>query len=385
MVRDQRAKELAELVLSYSVDLQPKDKLIIQFDPQSSNYAFLIGDRARQIGAEVRYDSMTLDPKILRGLIKRFDFGEWEEELRRRENLASWCSARVLINCFSNENYAKGLKDSKEKVTLFNKKVIGPYKEVLYRPGPNGETEVKWNITAFPYNQGAKKAGMTLKEYSDFVYEATLGCDWTELSKDMEEIKSVFDYAKDVHVLVPGLTDLHLSLEDRGGYISSGTHNMPSGEVFYGPIENSVEGKIYFQIPSKRTGFGIFEGIKLEFENGVIKKYSAEKNQEGLDAILKIDEGIKSVGELGIGCNYGIKRAILETLFDEKIGGTIHLALGRSFDEYPLSRGGGLNKSDIHWDIVCDLRKNLKDLAKFPGGQIYVDGNLVQKDGIWRF
>ena len=133
-----------------------------------------------------------------------------------------------------------------------------------------------------------------------------------------------------------------------------------------------------------RSGLGVLEGIKFSFENGVVTDFSARKNQRALEETLKIDEGAKRIGEFGIGCNYGIKRPVLETLFDEKIGGTIHLALGKSFYTKPLSEGGGLNHSNIHWDIVCDLRRDETNLEEYPGGEIRVDGKLVQKNGIWK-
>lgn len=380
---DERAAKLADLVLDYSVSLQEGDKLFLQFDPTYLAYANLIGDKARKKGAEVRYDSISFNPRVLRGFMKRFHMSEWEEELQRRNELASWCNTRILIDCDSNPNYADGVQDSEARVTAFNKKVIGPYKEILYRQGSNRGYEVKWNIVGFPCEESAKTAGMNLEEYADFVYSATLGNDWSKMSREMERIKAVFDGAKDVHLLVPGLTDLHLSLDGRGGEICDGRLNMPDGEVCYGPVENSINGHIYFQTPTKREGFGILQGIRLEFEDGVIQRYSANQNQKALEETLKIDEGVKRIGELGIGCNYGVQKAILETLFDEKIGGTFHLALGDSLSP-DLSNGGGLNKSDIHWDIVCDLRKNPADFGQYPGGEVYVDGRLVQKDGIWK-
>ncbi len=384
MVNDKRAGKLADLVLDYSVEIKPDDRLFIQFDPTYSRYATLIGNKARKKGAEVRYDSMSLDPRVLRGFIERFDMDEWQEELKRKEELASWCNAIIRIYCDSNPDYAKGIKDSEKRIAEFSKKVVGPYKEVLYRPGPHRGYEVKWNVAGFPCKETAEAIGMNLDEYIDFVYSATLDNDWQKMGKEMEKIKEIIDEADDVHILVPGLTDLHLSLKERGGDICDGHVNMPDGEVFYGPVEDSVEGFIYFQCPTKREGLGVLEGIRLEFENGIITKYSAEKNQKALEETLKIDEGAKRVGEFGIGCNYAIKKPILNVLFDEKIGGTIHLALGDSFSEQPLNNGGGLNESKIHWDIVCDLRKNPSDLEKYPGGKIYADGKLVHKDGQWK-
>ena len=348
-----------------------------------SEYAFLIGKKARKIGAEVRYDSMTWDPIILRRFIENYDSKEWKEELSRRKELASWCSARVLLDNITNSNYAWGIKNADEKVSEFNKEVVMPYKRVLYRAGKNHGCEVKWNIVGFPTKEDARAAKMSLSDYEDFVYDATLNNDWKNMAASMKRQKRIFDNAMDVHIVVPGLTDLHLSLKGRKGEICSGECNMPDGEFFYGPREDSANGHIYFNCPTQREGAGVIEGIKLEFKDGKVNNCSARKNQQDLEATLNTDEGSRRIGELGIGCNYGIKRPILSTLFDEKIGGSIHLALGESLNYKQFDKGGGINKSGIHWDIVCDLRRNPKNIREFPGGMIYVNDKLVQKDGTW--
>jgi aminopeptidase len=307
------------------------------------------------------------------------------KELERRKELSAWCNSRILIDCKSDSDYCSDIENSQARVADFNKKVNAPYREVLYRPGPNSGYFVKWNIVGFPCKESAESVGMSLEEYSNFVYSATIGNDWNKIAILMKKIKSYVDFAKEVRIFVPGQTDLSFSLADRGANICEGRRNMPDGEVYYGPIEDSINGEIYFQPQTKREGFGTLSGIKLKFEKGLIVDYSAEQNQKALEETFKIDEGARRIGEFGIGCNYGIKRVINETLFDEKIGGTIHLALGSSFSEHPLDQGGGLNKSLIHWDIVCDLRKNPLDTKKYPGGEIYVNGKLLQKDGEWLF
>ena len=383
MAIDKRAEQLANLVLDYSISLEKGDRLIIQYDPQFNSYANLFGSIAREKGAEVLYDSIIFNPRILREFIKNPVEREWKEELERRKSLASWCNTRVLINCDSNPDYAEGLKNSQELVAKLNKEIIGPYKEVLYRPSANGGDEVRWNIVGFPCRESAKLANMSLKDYTELVYSATLIPDWKKVSKDMSRIKSVFDNAQDIHLFVPNLTDLHFSLNGRGGDICAGKHNMPDGEVFYGPVEDSINGQIYFQCPTIRDGLGVISGIKLNFKNGKVTDCSAKKNQGALESTLNADAGAKGVGEFGIGCNPGIQNVVLDTLYDEKIAGTIHLALGNSFKSHPFSNGGGLNKSAIHWDIICDLRRNEKDLAEYPGGEIYVDGKLVQRNGEW--
>ncbi|MEI6850017.1 MAG: aminopeptidase, partial [archaeon] len=365
MSKDNRAGKLADLVLNYSVDIKESDRLIIQFDPAYSEYGTMIGKKAMARGVDIRYDPLTFDPVLLRGLIARRDKVEWKHELERRKDLARWCSARILIENQSNPNYAQGIKNSAEIVSEFSKEVIGPYKKVLYRAGDNNGCEVKWNIVGFPTRKDAKVANMSFSDYADFVYNATLNNDWIKMGQSMKKMKKVFDYAEDVRIVVPGLTDLHLSLKDRASEICDGKCNMPDGEFFYGPRENSANGHIYFNCPTQREGMGIVEGIRLELIDGLITNFSANKNQKDLEATLNTDEGSRRIGELGIGCNYGIQRSILSTLFDEKIGGSIHLAVGDSLNNGQLNNGGGLNKSGVHWDIVCDLRRNPKNIREF--------------------
>ena len=152
---------------------------------------------------------------------------------------------------------------------------------------------------------------------------------------------------------------------------------MPDGEVYYGPVEDSANGYIYFPYDNILQGNKI-SGIKLWYKNGEIIKFKAKKNEALLKNILS-QEGMKRIGEFGIGCNYGIKKYTNNILFDEKIGGTIHIALGRSYKE-PLNAGGGLNDAMLHIDVICDLRK-IPELN--PGGIIKVDGREVQKNGEW--
>jgi aminopeptidase len=384
MAEDERAAKLADLVLDYSVELNEGDKLLVQFDPAFSGYAYLIGQKARTRGASVRYDPLSYDPNVQRYLLENFDKYEWKEDLDRRIELANWCNKKILVDTTANPNYALGIEDSEARIAAFSREVIGPYKEVYQRKTPAGEYEVKWNLVGFPYEMGAKTAGMSMDEYTEFVYTATIGNDWREMGKNMTKIKSVIDGAHDVHILVPELTDLHLCLDGRGGKICDGKLNMPDGEVFYAPLEDSANGRVYFSIPAYREGFGVVEGITLQFQAGIVTGYAAKSNQKALEESLNIDDGAKRIGEFGIGCNDGIERPTLEILFDEKIGGTIHLAIGYSYDGFPLSEGGGLNVSKIHWDLICDLRRNPADLAHCPGGEIYVDGKLVQKDGAWK-
>jgi len=166
-------------------------------------------------------------------------------------------------------------------------------------------------------------------------------------------------------VTAPG-TDIRLGIEGRHFIPCVGDRNMPDGEFFTGPIEDSVEGEVTFHLPAVIAGREV-AGVRLRFESGRVVDASAERGEEFLNELLDTDEGARRLGELGIGTNYGIDRGTLEVLLDEKIGGTVHMALGRSYPE-----SGGENESSVHTDLVCDLRL---------GGTIEVDGEVLQRDG----
>ncbi len=375
MTLDERAIKLAELVLDYSVRINSNDTLLVQSDPAFSEFAYQIGSEAQKRGAFVLYDFESYNPKTQRGLVERLNEKELNADLTRRCELSAACSARILIDAESDPDYLKGVDP--KKIAEFEKRVISPYKKVLYRE-KDGKEVVKWNITGYPSKADAETAGMSLKQYSDFVFGACL-IDWAEAEKKMRTIKKLFDHAENVQIQSGNGNCLNFSLKSRGGEISTGTHNMPSGEVFYAPEENSIFGSISFSIPAIRMGNRV-EGIELKFTNGVISDYSAKQNKQFLESMILNIDGANKVGEFGIGCNYGITRATGNLLFDEKIGGTVHLALGKALSNN-LENGGGLNDGDIHWDLVCDLRKS----ASNPGGKIYINDRLVQRDGIWCF
>ena len=208
---------------------------------------------------------------------------------------------------------------------------------------------------------------MTLPEYEEFVYDACL-LDWDAEEERMGEIKERFDRGRSVHIVGTD-TDLTLGIDGREGVVSAGFRNMPDGEVFYSPVEDSAEGVItYAEFPAVYLGHDVV-GARLVFREGKVVEASADEGEEFLKQILATDEGASRLGELGLGCNPRITRFTRNVLFDEKIAGTVHLAVGASY-----TYTGGKNESAVHWDMVKDLR---------PGGEISVDGELVQRDGAW--
>jgi aminopeptidase len=213
----------------------------------------------------------------------------------------------------------------------------------------------------------AQDAGMGLGAFEDFLYGAVL-VDWESLAERMREIAARFDAAADVRLTGAG-TDLTFSLESRHGCVDAVGANMPGGEVFYSPVEDSASGMVTFAEYPACYGGRAVETVSLRFEGGHVVDASASSDEDFLLATLDTDEGARVLGEFGIGCNPGIQRHTKNTLFDEKIEGTIHLAIGNGF---PFI--GGTNVSAVHWDMVKDLRQ---------GGTVELDGELVQDGGKW--
>jgi aminopeptidase len=216
----------------------------------------------------------------------------------------------------------------------------------------------------FPTAWFARQAGISLAEYEDVFYAACLR-DWPAEGTKMQRVRERFDAAEEVRIESPDTT-LTFSLAGRTGSVDDGHVNVPGGEVYFCPVEDSVEGEIVFDFPS-----GKVENATLTLREGVVVDARADAGVDDLLAALDTDEGARRFGEFGIGCNEGITHHLRNVLFDEKMAGTVHLALG---DGFPFL--GGRNRSALHWDLVKDLR---------PGGRLYADGELVQADGRWTF
>src|SRR3954462_9408372 len=229
----------------------------------------------------------------------------------------------------------------------------------------------RWCSTLWPTQAGAQQAGLSLADFERFVAGALfLGAEdpvgeWGRLRAFQDALIARLKPAREIRIEADG-TDLTLSVAGRTWVNSDGKRNMPSGEVFTGPHETSANGRIFFGVPSSPAGVAV-GGVTLVFRDGEGVGAHAERGEPYLRQALGTDEGARRLGELGIGTNYGIDRPIGAILFDEKIGGTVHLALGRSYPET-----GGKNVSAVHWDLICDLRR---------GGRVTADGAVVQENG----
>lgn len=227
----------------------------------------------------------------------------------------------------------------------------------------------RWCLTLHPTQALAQEAGMSLEAYREFVYGAMF-CDrrdpvaaWRKIERMQDRLIRSVKGAREARI-VGVETDLRFSLKGRVFVNSTATHNLPSGEIFTAPVETSTSGHIYFDIPSARDG-NFIEGMRLTFAKGRVVEATAERGEAFLKKMLAMDDGASRLGEWGIGTNFGIQRPTGEILFDEKIGGTVHLALGSAYTECR-----GRNKSALHWDMIKDLRGGK--------GRILVDGKELR-------
>ncbi len=229
----------------------------------------------------------------------------------------------------------------------------------------------RWSLTLYPTEAYAQDAEMSLREFEEFVFDTCFLNDpdpiarWQEISAQQQRLVDWLKGHRHVHINGAD-TDLALSIKDRVFINSDGKRNFPSGEFFTGPVEDSANGVITFDIPASYEGHAI-EGVRLVFREGKVVEASARQGQAFLDQMLELDAGARFLGEFAFGNNARMTRGIKNTLFDEKLGGTVHLALGASYPET-----GGLNHSALHWDMVCDLRR---------AGEVWVDDVLFLKDG----
>jgi aminopeptidase len=233
----------------------------------------------------------------------------------------------------------------------------------------------RWCSTLWPTPALAEQAGMSLEDFSAFVAGALFldqpdpVAAWGGLRAFQERLIARLSDARELRIEAEG-TDLTLSVKGRTWVNSDGKRNMPSGEVFTGPHETSASGRVRFTVRSAPAGIDV-DGVELELRDGEVIGARAERGDEYLQRALATDDGARRLGEVGIGTNFGITRPVGVILFDEKIGGTVHVALGRSYPET-----GGKNSSALHWDLICDLR---------GGGRLSADGETIMENGTFRW
>jgi aminopeptidase len=363
-VRDARADALAQILVRYSTRVGEGDVCVIQSTTPAevlvqAVYEEVLRAGGRPIlqlsteGAQAAFFNLASDAQL-----------DWVAPTS--EWLVENADAHIGIMADVNSRELSGTDPKKQaRVSKARRELL----ETSMRRAASGEH--RWALTLFPTHSYAGEAGMSLREYEDFYYAACLATDgdpvtaWERQSEEVKRLSEWIEGKEEVRVTAPG-TDITLGVAGRHWIPCYGEHNMPDGEFFTGPVEDSVNGEISFSFPASYGGRTV-SGVRLRFENGKVVDATAEQGEEFLIEMLDTDDGARRLGELGIGTNYGISTGTKEILLDEKIGGTVHMAVGMSYPET-----GGTNTSAVHWDMVCDLRS---------GGALVVDGVELQRDG----
>ena len=354
--------QLARVFLTHSVKLKPKEKVLITC---SDSAAFSLVKatylEALKLGAYPVLDVAGIDLELgrshLGGLAYQFFqlANDWQLHYLPKKIIKAkidWADAYVRITTL--DNIAELAQIPPEKITL-RQKLMRPYFDKLIDSD-------RWILTYYPTPAMAQQAGVAYDWLVDFYYRACL-VDYQKMKRRLKRWEKILDQGEEVRILAKD-TDLRFSIKGRLAKACFGERNIPDGEVFLCPVEETVEGKIYFDLPTVRLGREV-RGIYLEFKKGRVVKAQAEMGQEVLEKMLATDRGARRVGEFALGANENITQVMKNTLFDEKIAGTIHLALGRAYKE---ERGGGKNQSAIHWDLIKTIRGQ---------GKVLVDGEEI--------
>jgi aminopeptidase len=359
MVVDERIGKLARVLVDYSTEAGEGDQVLISGEVGAGPLIKALYTRLLQVGATpITQISLPGMQELFFEHARDIHYDEIPEVTRA---VVDGVDAHITILAPSNTRALANVDPSRQQALQRRNK---PLSEVVLKKD-------RWVVTLFPTEALAQEAQASLSEYEEFAFGA-MGLNeedpvryWSEKFAEQERLIGRLEEAREIRILGPE-TDLTLSIAGRKFLNSAGRRNMPCGEVFTGPVEDSAHGTVYFGIPAAVAGREI-SGARLRFEEGKVVEASAEKGEEYLMSLLDADAGARYLGELGIGTNYNIPRASANVLFDEKLGGTVHLAIGRSYAET-----GGKNDSSVHTDLVCDLRE---------GGELYADGELIQENG----
>jgi aminopeptidase len=363
-VSDARLVQLARVLVGYSTRVEPGELVLLEGPTITEPLVYELYREVLRAGA---HPSLRLS----------FDGASDALLLEGSEQQVAWVNPRfaedveradVRIAIYASRN-TKSLTSVDPARQAAHSLAQEPLQQRFLDRAAKGE--LRWVITAFPNDAHAQDARMSGAEYADFVYRAAFldrddpVAEWERYSKRLERVSSFLGSKRGLRIVSEG-TDLRLGVGGRHWVASHGRENFPDGEVFTGPVEDSVEGTIRFTFPAVFHGREVND-VCLRFERGEVVEATAGRGQDFLDRMISMDAGARHVGEFAFGMNEAIDVFTRNILFDEKLGGTVHLALGSSYPET-----GGVNRSALHWDMICDLRS---------GSEVYADGDLVYRDG----
>lgn len=364
---DPRVTKLAQTIVGYSAAVQPGDKIHLSGEVSGLP---LLREIYRECLAAGGFpithltDETSVDYLLRQGTDAQLEFLSPLDVWRSEQ-----ADVSINVRASTNTRRLSSLDPQRDSVMMRARRGLSKIRGERTQANAH-----RWTLTQFPTEAYAQEADMSLEEYEDFVYHATFAdqpdpvkC-WNDLRDGQQKYVDWLVGRKDVVVRGPNI-DLKLSIAGRTFVNSDGRRNMPSGEIFTGPVEDSVNGWVRFSYPALRSGRQV-DGVELHFEAGKVIEASARKNQDFLLAQLDTDPGARFLGEFAIGTNYGINRFTGNILFDEKIGGTLHMAVGSGYPET-----GSKNQSAVHWDMICDMHE----------GEIVVDGDVLYKNGQFAF
>lgn len=361
---DSRISKLAEVLVNYSLRLKKGDLFYIYGESVSSPLVAQVFRQALQAGA---HPDVRIKPE---GLDEIFFKEASREQLEYISDFEKLEIERLdaMLYIWGSKNTKSLSNVPPEQMSVAQRARVGLFKKRLERIAKG---ELRWCGTQYPTNAEAQDAEMSLEEYEEFVfragflYESDPVNEWKKLSKRQEKIIEFLSQYKKIRLLAKD-TDLTFLVDGRRWINCDGRENFPDGEIFTSPLEDSAEGVVHFTFPAVYRKREATE-VRLRFKSGKVVEAKAVKGEDYLHSMLNLDEGARRIGEFSFGTNYKIQRFTRNTLFDEKIGGTIHIALGASLPE-----SGGKNVSALHWDMVCDLREE---------GKVYGDGKLIYERG----
>ncbi len=363
---DHRIAKLAKVMIHYSLEIKPGHKIFLQTSPHADEFNLAFYEEAIKTGANV---TIVMDENMYPGakeiLLKYGSNAQLDYVSPVRRLMYETYDARMYVEAEANTRELSGVDP--KRIARWRKANAPLFKIFSDRVA---KKSMNWCLTVYPTQAHAQEANMSLEDYREFVYAAGMLNEKDPVAfwkKEAQKQQKIIDWLKGhKQVTFKGEDiDLKLSIKGRKFIPCAGDQNFPDGEIFTSPVEDSVNGWVRFKYPAIFDGQEI-EDIELWFENGKVVKEKASKNQELLTAQLNSDQGARYLGEWGIGTNYGIKQFTKNILFDEKLGGTIHLAVGLGFPE-----AGGKNESGLHWDMLCGMAK----------AEIMVDGELFYKNG----